>query len=435
MTYTRRRNAGVVVMLLLVAAVLCGFASPGIRGGIAATVDSATTEAFCTYYNNRANADGNDGNNFWFDGEDENGNNTYQAAEKAVKDGEATDILTYLYTNDGKLGGEYIRRINPHDGSTDWDPALLAAHCTHVENVTGVTILTDEQDEPIARRPDAAHLHFLKDREYAEACYDKLVEMYKKASVGVQEINSYTSAMYMWNNGLEGNKPAVIVRNTENAGGHMLVFNFGDKVGVVKYRIECGFQPIDITYIPTPDVPPVPDNPEPTPPSPTPDPPGGSDPEPTPTPTLKPKDPNAGPQGQHPDNPDYGGGPNTNNDETVTDDPHPERNSPDAYVAPDPPKPETPSGGGDAPTEKPDASSGTRSGSQTVDHNNGRQETYTDPDTGAQGTGTVQAGDGRDHGDFAQQVDDHPATVEQHADPAPTTDEPSPGNDEFEAPE
>ena len=426
MTYTRRRNAGVVVMLLLVAAVFCGFASPGIRGGIAATVDS-TTEAFCTYYNNRANADGNDGNNFWFDGEDENGNNTYQAAEKAVKDGSAPDVLTYLYTNDdGKLGGEYIRRINPHDGSTDWDPALLAAHCTHVENVTGVTILTDEQDKPIARRPDAAHLHFLKDREYAEACYDKLVEMYKKASVGVQEINSYTSAMYMWNNGLEGNKPAVIVRSTENAGGHMLVFNFGDKVGVVKYRIECGFQPIDITYVPIPDTPPIPDNPEPQP-----DPPSGRDPEPTPepgpapTPTpLESKNPDGG----------TGGGPNADNRKTDTAEPNTE-NSPDEYVAPAPPSEDKPSGGGDSPTEKPDASSGTRSGSQTVDHDNGRQETYTDPDTGAQDTGTVQAGDGRDHGDFAQQVDDHPATVEHGADPAPTTDEPSPGNDECEAPE
>ena len=434
MTFNRRRNASIVVMLLLIVAVLCGFASPGIRGGVKATVDSATdaVEQFCTYYNNRANADDNDGNNFWFDGEDENGNNTYQAAEKAVKEGKAPDVLSYFYTNnDGKLGGEYIRRINPHDGSTDWDPALLAAHCTHVENITGVVILIDEQDEPIARRPDAAHLHFLKDRNYAEACYDRLAEMYKKAKVSVQNVNDYTSAMYMWNNGLEGNKPAVIVRNTQNAGGHMLVFDFGEKVGVAEYRAECGFQPIDITYVPTPDTPPVPDNPEPTPPSPTPDPPGGGDPD------VEPKDPDGGPQGQHPDNPDYGGGPNTNNDETITDDPKPEQNSPDEYVAPAPPSEDKPSGGGgnDAPAEKPDASANTDSGSQTVDHDNGRQETYTDPDTGHQDSGAVQAGDGRDHGDFAKHADDHPATVEPHADPAPTTDEPSPGNDSCEASE
>ena len=391
-----------------------------------------------TYYNNRANDNditSDDFNNDRHNGDD----NTYHDGVQAVNDGKVGSVLEYNYVNkDGKLSGEYINRINPmtSEGPNNLaDPALLAQHCVHVEELTGKPILLDEQNEPVGSRADKAHLHFLEDRSYAVACYERLADVYKHASVSIVEVNDYTSAMYMWHNGLEGNKPAVIVKNTQNAGGHLLVFNLGDKGVKIRYRIECGYQPVDISYVPIPNTPPISDNPEPTPPSPTPDPPGGGDPEPTPTPTLKPKDPNAGPQGQHPDNPDYGGGSNTNNDETVTDDPHPEQNSPDVYVAPDPPKPEIPSGGGDVPAQKPDASAHTDSGSRTVDHDNGRQETYTDPDTGAQDTGTVQAGDGRDHGDFAQQVDDHPATVEHGADPAPTTDEPSPGNDECEAPE
>lgn len=434
----RKKAGAFVVIMLLFCTLLCGFTSGIIQQGVGAVADVVNS---WTYYNNRANDNdvtSDDFNNDRHNGDD----NTYHDGVQAVNDGKVGSVLEYNYVNkDGKLSGEYINRINPmtSEGPNNLaDPALLAQHCVHVEELTGKPILLDEQNEPVGSRADKAHLHFLEDRNYAVACYERLADVYKHASVSIVEVNDYTSAMYMWHNGLEGNKPAVIVKNTQNAGGHLLVFDLGDKGIKIRYRIECGYQPVDISYVPVPDTPPIPDNPEPQP-----DPPSGGDPEPTPepepepTPTLEPKDPDAGYNGQHPDNPDTGGGPNTNNDTTVTDDPKPEQNSPDEYVAPAPPSEDKPSGGGgnDAPAQKPDASSGTHSGSQTVDHDNGHQETYTDPDTGHQDTGTVQAGDGRDHGDFAQHVDDHPATVEHGADPAPTTDEPSPGNDECVAPE
>ena len=120
-------------------------------------------------------------------------------------------------------------------------------------------------------------------------------------------------------------------------------FDLG-KPGIVKYRLECGYQPIDTPYWPTPDIPPINDNPTPTPdpdptPTPTPNPTPTPDPDPTPTPTPnptpEPKDPNAGPQGQVPDNPDYGGGANDpdKTDKTQT----PEPTSPSTYTPPAPP--------------------------------------------------------------------------------------------------
>jgi len=344
---------------------------------------------------------------------------------------------------------ELLARTDPQNSNRP-SAALLAELALDAENRTsnkghtlGVTILDRNQNAAMADRPNEAQRDFWRDRDYAIEAFAKLKAIWESAEeVYVENLNGYESSFYMVHNGwlIDGElSPLVVARRSHNAGGHFICFKVRikdtDEYVVLRYRLECGFQPIEPEYFPVPNVPPIHDNPEPQP-----DPPGGGDPEPSPpgpTPSLEPKDPDAGYNGRHPDNPDTGGGPNTNNDTTVTDDPKPEQNSPNEYVAPAPPSEDKPSGGGgnDAPAEKPDASSGTDSGSRTVDHDNGRQETYTDPDTGHQDTGTVQAGDGRDHGDFAQHVDDHPATVEHGADPAPTTDEPSPGNDEVGAPE
>ncbi|MBR6134528.1 hypothetical protein IKQ38_03550 [Candidatus Saccharibacteria bacterium] len=173
----------------------------------------------------------------------------------------------------------------------------------------------------------------------------------------------------MWYNGLEGNKPSVIVRNTTNAGGDMIVFDLG-KVGVVKFRLQCGYQPVDVSYWPTPDKPPVPDNPEP------------EEPEPEePTPGTEPKDRDAGPQVQgagQPGSEDFTGGQNHDNDTTQTSEPQ----SPSSYTPPAPPKNE---GSSDRPAEnKP-------SGGQNNSHNNGNTENH-----GGQNY-EVTAGDGQNH--------------------------------------
>ena len=331
---------------------------------------------------------------------------------------------------------ELLARTDPQNSNRP-SAALLAELALDAENRTsnkghtlGVTILDRNQNAAMADRPNEAQRDFWRNRDYAIEAFAKLKAIWESAEeVYVENLNGYESSFYMVHNGwlIDGElSPLVVARHSHNAGGHFICFKVRikdtDEYVVLRYRLECGFQPIEPEYFPVPNVPPVPDNPEP--PTPTPEPPTPTPTPPTPTPTpLESKNPDGG----------TGGGPNADNRKTDTTEPN-TGHSPDEYIAPAPPSEDKPSGG-DSPTEKPDASSGTRSGSQTVDHDNGRQETYTDPDTGAQDTGTVQAGDGRDHGDFAQQVDDHPATVEQHADPAPTTDNPSPGNDECEAPE
>ena len=335
---------------------------------------------------------------------------------------------------------ELVARTDPKNSDRP-SAALLAELALDAENRTsskghtlGVTILDRNQNAAMANRANEAQRDFWHDRDYAIEAFSKLHALWENAdAMWIEWVNDYDCSLYMIHDGylIDGElAPLVVARHSHNAGWHCICFKVRikdtDEYVVLRYRLECGFQPVNPEYFPIPDTPPVPDNPKPQP-----DPPGGGDPD------IEPKDPDGGPQGQHPDNPDYGGGPNTNNDETITDDPKPEQNSPDEYVAPAPPSEDKPSGGGgnDAPAEKPDASANTDSGSQAVDHENGRQETYKDPDTGKEKSGAVQAGDGGNHGDFAKHADDHPATVEPPADPAPTTDEPSPGNDSCEASE
>lgn len=412
-TMVNRRKAGsAVAIIILVAALLCGFASPGIRGGIANALDGGDdprTTAGVVYHNDLAQIDEDPHNNYNFTGDNSKGQNPFEEAVAAVEAGEVGSVQEWVFRinpDTGRAEGELPRRTNPHDGA-EYDPALLAALCVDAESRTGVVILTDEQGELIGRRADVAHLHFLQDRDYACVCYDKLENLWIHAgAVHVEVLNGYTSSMYMVPDGLEGDKPSVTVYDSTNTGGHAIIFDLGDKPGQLRYRIECGFQPIDVEeYWPTPDTPPHPDYPEP----PTP---------PEPEPYLEPKDPDLGYQHRNPDNPDVGGGPNHDSDTTQTTDPDPEHTSPDVYTPPAPPTDDKPSGSdGGSSSSHSDASTGTHSGSQTVDQTHGTTETYTDPDTGKQESGTVQAGDGRDHGDMAQHVEEHPATVEPGANP------------------
>jgi hypothetical protein len=216
--------------------------------------------------------------------------------------------------------------------------------------------------------------------------------------------------MYQHYNGLDGNKPSVVVRNSRNSGGHFIQFNLG-KLGVVRYRLECGYQPVDIDkYWPVPDKPDIPDNPTPpTPPTPQPSP--DPTPEPTPQPTPEPtptpesKDGNAGPQPQVPDNTpgkeDYGGSGNHDS----LDEPTNEAVSPPEYNPPAPPQPETPEPSINEPPKtsdgQPDASAGTQSGSRIVDDTNGTTEDHGGQDY------AVQADDGQNHTDAGEVQQQH----------------------------
>lgn len=404
----RKKVAGGLVIILLSCALLCCVMAhiPQRVTAWAQTVTSAWT-----FYNDRANANETHQDDFSFD-RNTSDDNTYLDGENAVKAGQANSVLEYHIRydeNTGEFVGELPKRENPATEAAD--PVLLASHCLHMEETTGMLILVDEQDIAPVNRGEAAVDHFMADREYAQECYERLTDAYSHAtSIEVRWVDDYKNSHYEQPKGSHGARPALRVWESTNSGGHMIVFHFGDKVGDVMYRIECGYQPINVDYIPTPDTPPVPDNPEPpTPPTPTPPtPPTPDEPEP--------KDPTQDYQYRHPDDPDVGGGQTHDSDDTVTDEPTPEKDSPDEYRAPDKPKADDSSSGGNStPAGKDEASRGTQSGSKTADQDNGKTESYKDPDTGKQESGTVTAGDGKDHGDHAQHVDEHPATVEPGA--------------------
>jgi hypothetical protein len=204
---------------------------------------------------------------------------------------------------------------------------------------------------------------------------DRLQAILKQATVTVRPISGgYTSMGYQKRNGiiLDADRaeklgraaiPMPILQNTSGVNGWEIVFSFANGE-VLSYRIDCGYQPDSTNYgkkkEPTPPPPPPvttttpppstttpPPESTTTPPPSTPGididitdttttPPATTEPKPpTTTTTPKPKDPNAGPQGQVPNHPDFGGGPNTNNDTRLTDEPK----SPSTYTPPPVPVP------------------------------------------------------------------------------------------------
>lgn len=371
-----KRGALISAALLILAICVC---VPSVRSNIA-HLAYAAQDRVVRYFNNEVQDDGiaNDNYNFGYDRKAE--------ADKAVADGKAQTVQEWVATNKGE--GDFFYSISV-------DPALCAAVALHMDESLELpeTILVDEQNVLIGQRADQAHLHFLKDQSYWDRAQELIKKYLTSGEIRIENLSDYTSAMYMWNNGLEGNKPSVIVRNTTNAGGDMIVFDLG-KPGIVKFRLQCGYQPVDIPYWPTPDKPPVPDNPEP------------DNPEPD-EPTLEPKDPDAGPQVQGEGQPgyeDFGGGQNHDNDTTQTNEPQ----SPSTYTPPAAPTEDKPSRPANTTSDgQPDASTGTDTGSATIDHDDGTTEQH-----GGK-TYEVGAGDGKDHGNLNQiQEEQHgPGTV------------------------
>ena len=307
------------------------------------------------------------------------GPDVYAEAQAMVDAGKADSILDAVWhvNPDGTVSGIFYDRMYH-------DPALMGAIATDLlnrEEIDPRLILgpryTEFQNIPIGELADKLHQEFRKDYDFWDLVLANVVTHLKSGSVKIIELNGYKSSMYQLKDALKLDNgelvPAVVVRNSTNTGGHAIVFDLG-KAGVFKFRLECGFQPIDVDYWP---VPPGTD--------PEDDDPGTGDPDP------EPKDPNAGPQAQTGgNNPDYGGkNPrNEDPDTTVTDEP----SSPSSYTPPSRPVD--------------DGSSGTHSGSQTVDHDNGTHENHGGQDY------TVQAGDGQQHTDLGE-VQANPPAVEE----------------------
>ena len=304
------------------------------------------------------------------------GTDVLAEAKKMVEDGKASSVQDAIFHVDenGKVTGILYDRMYH-------DPALTGAITVEIlerEEIGWYTILgsryKDFENIEIGRLADQLHLAFLEDYDFWDQVIANDLNLLKSGKVEIVELSDYTSSMYMIVDALQGDKPSVVVRNSTNVGGHAIVFTVG-KAGTYRFRLECGFQPVNPgDYWPVPEgEDPVPD---------TPDDPGTGDPDPE----LDQKDPNAGPQAQTGgNNPNYGGGQNQDNDTTVTDEP----SSPSTYTPPARPSGDTGSSGTGG-----TGGSQSQSGSPTVDHDNGTHETHGGQDY------QVQAGDGQNHTDL-----------------------------------
>ncbi|MBR0133741.1 hypothetical protein IJM16_00535 [Candidatus Saccharibacteria bacterium] len=298
----------ITITSILVVMVVLTF-TPSIRGiydSIARYISGITVH----YYNNDLQNDGDDTNNYNF------GFDRKAAADNAVG---ADQAVTWIANKDG-TGDMFASAAD--------DPSLCAALGLHIDQMLHLEgdqrILRDEADELIGQRADKAHLHFLRDHAYWERAVELIKKILTSGSIRIEYVNNIESQMYMMYNGLEGNKPSVIVRKTHSSNGYCVVFDLG-KPGKLRFKLSCGYQPIDVDYWkpPTP-VPP------------------GPDPGPEPTPTLEPKQSDGGTQGQLKKKPPKESenfmGQDGQQSTTSTN----ENQLPDSYTAPPPPPAATP---------------------------------------------------------------------------------------------
>lgn len=272
------------------------------------------------------------------------------------------------------------------------DPALAAADTAWMDAKLGTRYLGEFYESckgDWAKTINAAKLRFMDNK----TAYYKNLDAYfaflnSAVKVEVKEGYGASDQMYMNPYTADG-VPDVIVMKTKDHKGHFLIYTFNIKGEKVKlaYRIECGYQPTNVSKLmkitpqkeptptsnnSTPNNPTNPGKPTPTNPSPTPDNPTN----PT-TPTSKSKDPADDPVNNG--NANKGGGDNNPSDGSGEEQPNDPRNE-----APNTSKtPETP-------TVAPDHSS-----DDIVDHEN-KMDYNTDPvtDRGPANGGTSTSSDG-----------------------------------------
>ncbi len=191
------------------------------------------------YFNDDVNADSIGNNDFDF------GPDRKVQADEAVASGEAKSIQEWVATREGT--GDFFESIAI-------DPALCAAVAVHLDESLALpeVILYDEQDVIIGQRANEAHRHFLRDQGYWDETVALIVRYLSSSTISIQRSKNYTVGMYMWYRGLDGDKPSVIVHETDDIGGRVILFDLG-KPGSVKFELDCGYQPVDVTYWPTPD--------------------------------------------------------------------------------------------------------------------------------------------------------------------------------------
>ena len=343
-------------------------------------------------------------------------------------------VLNPWEATDGLQGNDRFKaimselraRVNPDDKLKRPSAALLAELAFDARERLGFDILGKHKD---VNDPNVIQEYFMHDPAYAREVYAKLDTIWRGAMDGeIIKDYSYVSAFYMEHDAITiDGKPApkVVAAESSLTGGHFVrlkVRNSEGRIVDLVYRLECGFQPVNIT-VPT-NHEPVVDNPS----SPS------HDPSPGPGPELEPKNPDDGPTGRHQDNPDpdSGGGPNdekeTHHDETEEPDTD---NSPSEYKAPDPPKADEGGNSGGGNSGGGNSGGGNSGGSEKkAKDDNGKQETYKDPDSGKESSGTVRTGDSEEYNHRDEKVDKNPSKVEKGVNPDPPKKESGGSNKE-----
>ena len=138
------------------------------------------------------------------------------------------------------------------------DPAMAAATIAGVGDKLGLDIQKSEKQQYKVQidRINAAAVHYLNDREYWQNDLMAVRNSLAQMTPSVEEIGQYHSACYQSWQG-EGIIPLVKVCTSSHTGGHALAFKSNDVV--FRFRLECGFQLVDVLIISAPET--VPDEP------------------------------------------------------------------------------------------------------------------------------------------------------------------------------
>lgn len=203
-------------------------------------------------------------------------------AQTAEDEVEATHEFDFYYFHPGKEHAVSFGEAAPIDKDEahdellkrlDKDPALLAAVANYADHELGLPkddrLLTNQSGELVGAQCDAAIEDFMSDESYRKAVLDRLTEILKNGERSVDDIKSYGA--WMWQQDLDENGvPEVIIRdNPENyvrTAGHELVYTIviDGKEYKLHLRLECGFQPIMITWWEPPTPPQTPPPPKTT---------------------------------------------------------------------------------------------------------------------------------------------------------------------------
>ena len=292
-----RRLIATIVVLLFTAAVV-GLLTGGAYGDMVSsfTGDDTPTPDWVEYENDKLQNDGDAKNDYNFG--------------KPLKfdDSKAETALNDLFAR--------------MDGSDDnkADPVLGCAIALAMDQGHGTKYLDKWSTSLIgARANDAADYYVNDGGKGHKDEYLKMVESIKdeikKGNISTEDLNAYTSQMYQINGAYDnGKRPALTVKNTQNDGGTAIVIKWDDG-SILKLRIQCGGQPVD-----------VPDWNPPTKTTTTPP------PQVTTVVTLEPKDPSVAPV--RPNDPSIGG---KVDESKIHTDLTPRETAPSSYVAPEPP--------------------------------------------------------------------------------------------------